>query len=228
MLSCALIEDDVISMKVIEGMAEKTGMLHIHASFTSSTEALKWLSTHQVDLLLLDVEMPELTGLELLRSLVYKPDVIIISSQANYAVDAYELSVIDFLLKPIKDYSRFALAINKVLAKRKGMATPTGENIFVRIESLLHKLNMDDILWVEAFGDYVKAQTTDKVHTVYSTLKKMEERLPSDKFIRVLRSFIVNLSKITNIDSNNLEINKKIIPISSSFKEELLNKIKVL
>jgi DNA-binding LytR/AlgR family response regulator len=228
MISCAIIEDDSISRTMIEGLAEKTNLLSVEGSFPSAQEAMPWLNKHQVDLLFLDIEMPGISGIDLLRVLANKPEVIIVSSKPDYAVDAFEFSVADYLLKPVKDYSRFLHAVNKVAARLSKTNTDTDNHLFVKVDSLLQKLNMDDVLWIEAFGDYVKIQTTDKMHTVYSTLKKLEDRLPSDKFLRVHRSFIVNLEKISNIDSTNLEIDKKIIPISENYKEQLLNKIKIL
>jgi DNA-binding LytR/AlgR family response regulator len=227
-LTCAIVEDDVISIKMIEGMVEKTGMLSLKASFTSPIEAMQWLIENPVELLLLDMEMPQLNGIELLRSLIYKPEVIIISGNPGFAIDAFEFSVTDYLLKPVKDYSRFLKAVNKVVSKIKTTAqSPDSDSLFVKVDSLLQKLDTNEILWVEAFGDYIKIQTGEKLYTVYSTLKKIEEKLP-EKFVRVHRSYIVNISKITNIDPSNLEINKKIIPISGSYREILLNKIKVL
>jgi DNA-binding LytR/AlgR family response regulator len=228
MISCAIIEDDSISRTMIEGLAEKTNLLSVEGSFPSAQEAMPWLNKHQVDLLFLDIEMPGISGIDLLRVLANKPEVIIVSSKPDYAVDAFEFSVADYLLKPVKDYSRFLHAVNKVAARLSKTNTDTDNHLFVKVDSLLQKLNMGDVLWIEAFGDYVKIQTTDKMHTVYSTLKKLEDRLPSDKFLRVHRSFIVNLEKISNIDSTNLEIDKKIIPISENYKEQLLNKIKIL
>lgn len=211
-------------------MVEKSGALTIAASFTSPTEAVQWLVANPVDLLILDMEMPELNGIELLSCLLNKPDIIIISGNPSFAIDAFQYSVTDYLLKPVKDYGRFLKAVNKVVSKVKPSAPVTladHDSLFVKVDSLLQKLNTNDILWVEAFGDYIKIQSADKVYTVYSTLKKIEEKLP-EKFVRVHRSYIVNISKITNIDPNNLEINKKIIPISGSYREDLLNKIKVL
>lgn len=226
-LSCAIVEDELISLKMIEGMVEKTGLLSMKASFTSPTEAVQWLVTNPVDLLILDMEMPDLNGIELLKCLLYKPEVIIISGNPGFAIDAFEFSVTDYLLKPVKDYSRFLKAVNKVVSKKNTVSTQIDDSLFVKVDSLLQKLNTQDILWIEAFGDYIKIQTSEKVYTVYATLKKIEEKLP-EKFVRVHRSFIVNISKITNIDPNNLEINKKIIPISGSYRDDLLNKIKVL
>lgn len=231
-LTCAIIEDESISRTMIENLAQKTTFLSVEKSFSSSKEALQWLTLNKVDLLFLDIEMPDITGIELLRALTHKPAVIIVSSKSEYAIDAFEFSVVDYLLKPVKDYGRFLQAVNKVINHLgKDLSAPEMANenhLYVRIDSILHKLNTDDILWVEAFGDYVKIQTKDKLHTAYATLKKMEERLPPGKFVRVHRSFIINLEKINNIDTSNLVIDKKIIPISENFKSQLLSRIKVL
>lgn len=227
-LTCAIIEDDPVSMSVIQGLAEKSGLFQSISCLDSSSKAVGWLIENPVDLIFLDVEMPDLTGLELLKSLTNKPAIIIISSNPKYAVDAFEYSVTDFLLKPVKDYVRFLTAVNKVKFKERTEDKRTEEELFVKVDSLLMKLNFDDIVWVEASGDYIKIQTSDKVQVVYSTLKKMEEKLPQHKFVRVHRSFLVNISKITNIDSSNLEIHKKIIPISGTYKDDLLKRISVL
>jgi len=229
-ISCALVEDDILSLTIVEHLVERTGLLEITGKFDSPEKALHWLVSNEVDLLFLDVEMPGITGLEIIRSLSYKPDVIIISAKADYAAEAYDLSVIDYLVKPIKDYPRFLSAINKVIAKRRMHVGQhrDDERLFVKVDSLLLQLDLGAVLWVEAFGDYIKIHTEDKTYTTYSTLKKLGDKLDKKKFARVHRSYIVNISKITNMDPHNLEINKKIIPISETYKEELLNKISVL
>jgi DNA-binding LytR/AlgR family response regulator len=229
-ISCALVDDEIMSLTIVERLAERTGLLDIKAKFHSSDEAARWLINHEVDLLFLDVEMPGMSGLEMLRSLPYTPDVIVVSAKTDYAAEAYDLSVVDYVVKPIKEYSRFLAAVNKVAMKRRlGVEQPKAkEDLFVKVDSLLLKLNTDAILYVEAFGDYIKIHTEEKIHTVYSTLKKMEDKLDRKKFVRVHRSYVVNVSKITNIDPNNLEINKKIIPISGTYKEDLLKRISVL
>ena len=229
-ISCAILEDDSSSLIMVEFLARKTGLLNIKATFTSSQEATSWFSQNEVDLLFLDVEMPGMSGIEMLRSLPNKPDVIIISGKTNYAVEAFDLSVVDYLIKPVEDYSRFLHAVNRVMARRKkkvihGVAE---ENLFVKVDSLLLKLNTDSILWVEAFGDYIKIVTPEKTHIIYATLKKIEDKLDRKKFVKIHRSYIINVSKITNIDPNNLEINKTVIPISGTYKEDLLKRISVL
>jgi DNA-binding LytR/AlgR family response regulator len=230
-ISCAIVEDDTISLKIVESMAEKSGMLKVEASFTSPIEAAQWLANNEVELLFLDMEMPDLNGLELLKSLTKKPAVIVISGNPSFAVGAFEVSVVDYILKPVKDYSRFLQAVTKVASQLNAsqkIGIVDDQSIFVKVDSLLQKINLLDILWVEASGDYIKIQTSEKNHIVYSTLKKIEENLPSETFVRIHRSFIVNISKISNIDASNLEINKKIFPISNSYRDNLFNKIKVL
>jgi DNA-binding LytR/AlgR family response regulator len=231
-LSCVIIEDESISRAMIEGLAQKTGFLSVKESFASSSQALHWLNENNVDLIFLDVEMPEISGIELLQALIYKPAVIIISSNPKYAIDAFQFSVIDYLLKPVNDYGRFLQAVTKVASRLKNDASGTElvseHHLYVRIDSILHKIAVEDILWIEAFGDYIKIQTKEKLQTTYGTLKKIEERLPAARFVRVHRSFIVNLEKISNIDSNNLIIDKKIIPISENYKSHFLARIKIL
>src|SRR5437868_6248833 len=153
-VSCALVEDDILSLTVVERLAERTGLLEIMGKFDSPEKALPWLMNNEVDLLFLDVEMPGMTGLEIIRSLSYKPDVIIISGKSNYAAEAYDLSVIDYLVKPIKDYPRFLSAINKVIVKKRMHAGQPSddERLFVKVDSLLLQVNLDDVLWIEAFG----------------------------------------------------------------------------
>ena len=229
-LTCAIIDDDSISRAMVQKLAEKTRFLSVEGSFESPQDAARWLTNNNVDLLFLDMEMPEMNGLEMLRTLSYQPQVIIISGKSNYAVDAFDLSLADYLVKPVTDYPRFLAAVNKAAAKLQvgNVKNKNSEYLFIKIDSLLLKLDISTILWIEAFGDYVKIQTTDKIHTIYSTLKKIEDSLDHKKFVRVHRSYIVNISKIVNIDPNNLEINKKIIPISGTYKEDLFDRIKIL
>jgi DNA-binding LytR/AlgR family response regulator len=228
MISCAIVEDESVSAKMVEMLAEKTGLLLVKKSFSSAQESMPWLAKNDVDLLFLDVEMPGISGIDLLKVLARRPEVIIISSNPDYAIDAFEFSVADYLLKPVKDYNRFLQAVNKVAARLNKSGIETNSSIFVKLDSLLHKLDIDDIQWIEAFGDYIKIQTCDQLHVVYSTIKKIEEKLDSKKFVRIHRSFIINTLKISNLSANNLEINKRIIPIGETYKDALLQRLSIL
>lgn len=228
-VKCVIVEDDPVSMEVMKGLAERAGFLQIQHAFNDPFKAVQWLADNTTDLLLLDIEMPGINGLELLKSITQKPYVIIISSKEEYAIQAFDFDVVAYLVKPIKEYSKFLKAISKVKDKVKATASgSTPDRIFVKVDSLLVGIEFNRILWIEAFGDYVKINTADKVFTTYNTMKMVEEKLPRNLFTRVHRSFIVNVSKIGNIDQSNLLIGKKIIPIGNSYKDALMNQLNTL
>ena len=228
-IRCIIVEDDPVSQAVMEGLVQRAGILQLQASFNDPIKAIQWLSDNSTDLILLDIEMPGLSGLELLQSITSKPQVIIISSKEQYAIEAFDYDVAGYLLKPVKEYAKFLKAALKV---KERLATktepPNTDSIFIKVDSLLTHLVLNDILWVEAFGDYVKINTDKKVFTVYSTMKMLEDKLPASVFMRVHRSFIVNTKKITNIDQGNLLIEKKIIPIGNSYREQLMKSLNML
>ncbi|MBS9524513.1 response regulator transcription factor [Litoribacter alkaliphilus] len=230
--SCILVDDDRMSLKILEILVAKTTFLEIAGVFDHPMEAFKMLSEKKVDILFLDIEMPEMNGLELLETLIEKPQIIMTTYNNSYAVPAFDYEVADFLLKPIVNYSRFLKAVNKALknlehANRKAVNFDN-EQIFVKIDSLLMNFNLRDILYIEAFGDYVKIHTNDKMYITHAKLKTVEETLPHNAFSRVHRSFIVRLDKIDNIDLSNLEIAKRVIPISNSYRSNLMDKINLL
>ncbi|MCB0493490.1 MAG: response regulator transcription factor [Cyclobacteriaceae bacterium] len=228
-VKCVIVEDDPVSMEVMKGLVERAGFLKLQQAFNDPFKAVQWLADNTTDLLLLDIEMPGINGLELLKSITQKPCVIIISSKEEYAVQAFDFDVVAYLVKPIKAYSKFLNAVSKVKDKLKTQtSTDTPDRIFVKVDSLLIGIEFNRILWVEAFGDYVKINTAEKVFTTYNTMKTVEGKLPRNQFTRVHRSFIVNVSKIGNIDQGTLLIGKKIIPIGNSYREALMNQLNTL
>jgi DNA-binding LytR/AlgR family response regulator len=229
-LCCAIVEDDELTRIIIDNWATKTGRLQVKAKFGNAREALDWLAAHEIDLLLVDVEMPGMTGLDLIRQLQYLPEIVVISAKADYAVHAFDLNVADYLLKPLNDYARFEVAIDKVVTQRTRRVVESSDdkNLFIRVDAGLLRLNVKDILWMEAAGDYVKIYLKEKTHIVYATLKKLSARLNPNQFVRIHRSYMVNVSKVTHIETTNLSIDKKVLPISQGFREDLLNKISIL
>ncbi|MDN5204483.1 LytTR family DNA-binding domain-containing protein [Fulvivirgaceae bacterium BMA10] len=226
-LKCIIIDDDPISQKIVEGLVQKTESLELEGIYDNPISAVEVIKEENLDLLFLDVEMPDMTGLEMLGTLKNSPKVIIISSKDKYAIDAFDYDVVDYLVKPIENYARFLKAVNRVFEKQDAPKSEK-DNIFIKVDSLLVNFDLQDIIRVEAYGDYVKIYTEDKTHTVYNTLKTVAEKLPSDEFIRIHRSHIVRIDKIKNIDNTNLEIHNKILPISTKYKSDLLKRIKVL
>jgi len=230
--SCILVDDDLMSLKILQSLVGKTPFLQVEGMYQNPVEAFKALSEKNVDILFLDVEMPEMTGLELLDTLSVLPQIILTTSKHNYAVDAFDYDVADFLLKPINNYSRFLKAVRKAKAKLEKPAIENHINgtnqMFIKVDSLLVNFNLTEILYVEAFGDYIKIQTEQKTFVVHSKLRTVEEALPANDFARIHRSFIVRLDKIKNIDPSNLEVGKKVLPISNSYRSNLMAKINTL
>jgi len=232
-LSCVVVDDDAMTLKIIESLVKKTENLQWQGSFQDPIEAVNYLQQHSVNLLFVDVEMPGMSGLELIKSLPNKPQIIVISSKKEYALDAFEYEVTDYLLKPVENYARFLQAIQRAKAKYDqqdaapvSLASP--QHIYLKIDSLLVKFDLKDIHWIEAYGDYVRVKTPQKLHTVYATLKSVEDTLPKEQFLRVHRSFIIRIDKILNIDQSNLQIDDKIVPISQSYRKKLMESITTL
>lgn len=225
-ITCVIIEDDEVSISVVSRLIEKTPFLKLERAFTQPVEALNYLSQNEVDVVFLDIEMPEMSGFDLLQSLRKRPAIIVMTSNDQYAVKAFDYAVDDFLVKPVTDYPRFLKAVTKVLDLRKEQ--PVADTFFVKADSLLHNVGTDNLLYIEAFGDYVKIHLVDKVLMVLSTLKALESRLPSSQFVRVHRSYIVNIKKIKSIDSRNILIGENEIPLAPNYREDLLSKIELL
>ena len=231
-ISCIVVDDDAMTLKIVESLVNRTDFLHLVGTYESSVDASNAFQQQPVDLIFLDVEMPDMTGLELIKTLHPRPAIVLISTKQEYALEAFEYEVIDYLLKPIANYGRFLQAAQRarMSVEKKGPVTaPDKSNhIYLKVDSLLVKFPLKEILWVEAFGDYVKVKTPHKVHTVYATLKSIEDALPDDEFMRIHRSYIVRMDKIDNIDNTNLQITDQILPIGNSHKRNLMERIKVL
>lgn len=230
--SCLIVDDDRMSLKIIQSLVDKTPFLQTAGAFQNPFDAFKILSEQKIDILFLDVEMPEMTGLELMDILSYRPQIILTTSKNNYAVQGFEYEVADFLLKPIDNYPRFLKAVRKAKEKLEPVEPTINKNsknnIFIKVDSLLVNFNLQDIIYIEAFGDYIKIHTQEKTYIAHSKLRTVEETLPPYEFARIHRSYIVRLDRIKNIDPSNLEVEKMVIPISNSYRGNLLAKINLL
>jgi two-component system, LytTR family, response regulator len=233
-MNCIIVDDDKLSCKIIEEFVKKSSSLNLIGSFSDSVEARNILTQHNdIDLVLLDIEMPEMNGFDFLLSLDNPPNIIIISSAEEYAYKAFDFNVVDYLLKPIT-YSRFCKAIDKTLRyfSRKEVNSNDDEEIFIKKGSSLVKLKLRNIIYIEALENYVTLNTNDDKYTIHFTMKAIESQLPSGVFIRVHRSFIINKSMIQTIKENSLDLNVagalKVIPVGKSFRDSLLNDINVM
>lgn len=213
-------------------LASHVDQLHVAGECASAIEAYNILQKEKIDLLLLDIEMPGMNGIELTRNIGKKgPIIIFTTAKKDYAVEAFELHVADYLIKPVTP-SRFLQAIER--AKEVQQATSRelhdtdNEFVFIRDSGVLKRIKLDDILYLEAMGDYVKLHTAQKFHAVHSTLKAIEERLPDAKFMRVHRSYIVALDKIEAIQDGAIIISKNAVPVADAYRAALNGKLNLL
>lgn len=227
MLKVVILDDDKISREIIRSYINFTDFLTIQAEFDNPIQALKELENLDCDLIFLDIEMPEMSGIDFIEAAKKIPQVIIISSKPEYAAESYNYDVTDYLVKPI-EYNRFLKAANraKAISETISLNAPTDEkHIFVKSNGDLVKLNFSTILYVEAFADYVQIHTEDKRYTVLSTMKSIHAKLGNDDFLRIHRSFIVAIHRIETIHENTLVIGKKTVKISRKYKKILKDKI---
>jgi DNA-binding LytR/AlgR family response regulator len=233
-MNCIIVDDDILTCKILEGYVGKSTSLNLIGTFSDPVEARDVLTKRQdIDLVILDIQMPEMDGFEIIRSLELPPNIIIVSSAEEFALKAFDLNVVDYLLKPIT-YGRFCKAIDKTIRyfARKEGTKGTDEEIFIKKGSSLVKLKLTEIIYIEALENYITLNTNDDKFTIHFTMKAIENQLPSGVFIRVHRSFIINKSMIQTIKENTLDLNiggsVKSIPVGKSFRDSLLNDINVM
>ena len=233
-MNCIIVDDDKISCKLLEGFVKKSTSLNLIGSYSESIAARNILTERKdIDLIILDIEMPEMNGFDFISSLDFPPNIIIVTSGEEYALKAFDFNVVDYLLKPVS-YGRFCKAIDKTVRyySRKEVANTGDEEIFIKKGSSLVKLKLKDIIYIEALENYVTLTTRDDKFTIHFTMKAIENQVPSGIFIRVHRSFIINKSMIQTIKENSLDLTVgdtiKSIPVGKSFREDLLNDINVM
>jgi len=222
-LNCLVVDDDSLSRNILEDLINDTTSLNLAASCQDPIQAFNFLKEHQVDLLFLDIEMPKMDGMEMLRNLNPLPQVVLVTSHTEYAVESYEYDVTDFIKKPITP-ARFLKAIDKVykrLSTEETKITTKGDTIFIKSDSRLVQINTNKIFWIEALGNYMRVITENGKYTILSTMKDVASKLPSDEFVRVHRSFIVRVDKIKSIEDNYIIIDEKQINIGKAYKDGL-------
>lgn len=224
MINCIAIDDEPLALKIIEAYCEKVHYIKLQQSFTQVSKAQKYLRKHPVDLLFLDIKMPNMNGINLYKSIEQKPLVIFTTAYSKYAVEGFEVSAVDYLTKPF-NLTRFEKACEK--AKHQLQYTNSGHlnnkaALFIRSEYALIKISYEDILYIETFGDFLRIHQKDKkpILTLMS-LRAMEDKLPDDSFVRVHRSFIVSLTKIESIRRSIIKIRDTEIPIGSTYKSKI-------
>ncbi|MBT8243916.1 LytTR family DNA-binding domain-containing protein [Winogradskyella sp.] len=222
-ISCIIIDDEISSQKVMQHFVSKTEVLELKHTCNTAAEAFKFLqlNTH-VDLLFLDINMPQQSGLDFYRNLRNPPAVIFTTAYPQYAVEGFEVNATDYLLKPIA-YERFLAAIGKVI---NNIVSNSHDFILLKENKSLHKVFFSDISYVEAFGDYVKVHLQDKIITTHSTFSGFIKQLPSN-FLRVHKSFSINLNKMSQLSGNQITLDSYKIPIGQTYKSKVLEVLKL-
>lgn len=226
MLHVSIIDDDKLSRRIFKKYIDQTNFLNFQKEYDSAVTAIEDDGINSVDLIILDVEMPNLSGLEFLERVDLKPQVIISSINSKYAVQAFDFDVTDFLAKPVP-YGRFLQSIYRA-QRRFEVNTESSLNsdhIYIKSNNGYTRIEFDDINYIEAYSDYMNIHTSSERLTALSTMKAIEERLPKNKFIRVHRSYIVHLDKISRFEDNMIRLGEKVIPVSRSCKENLLKNL---
>jgi DNA-binding LytR/AlgR family response regulator len=231
-----IVDDEKPARELLKLHVSKVNELELVNTCRNALEAKKILSEQPIDILLLDVQMAEITGLDLLRMLKDQPATILTTAYSEFALEGYELDVVDYLVKPIS-FQRFFKSVTKAmeLAKAKNiLAQPSppiqiespANHLFIKVENRLEKIEFDDLLYLESYGEYVKFITNKKMYLTLKTLTSFEKSLPSNAFYRPHRSYIVHLNKIETIEDGSLRIGEKWIPISRKLKENFMNLMK--
>ena len=239
MYNVLIVDDEFLARKLLQGYVTKIENLNLVGTAQNAAEAFSLVNEHQVDILLLDIHMPDLNGIELTRTLSNVPAIIFTTAYSEYALESYEVSAVDYLLKPIA-FPRFSAAIEKAIAKLKSLETTSTEPaivethqeandqktyMLVKADYRLYKINFDDLLYIEGQHEYVSFYTRTKRITALYSLKNLEEQLPADKFIRVHKSYIVSIDEIQEIEPLSITVAGQKMPLGGSYRDALMKKL---
>ena len=243
MLNVLIVDDEFLARKLLQGYVSKIADLNLIGTAQNAAEAYAFTKQEKIDILLLDIHMPDLNGIELARTLEHIPAIIFTTAYSEYALESYEVSAVDYLLKPIA-FPRFEAAIQKAIAKIKSLSAPAeGEEkplaeaqlqvvnesnktfMLVKADYRLYKINFEDLLYVEGQHEYVSFYTREKRITALYSLKSLEEQLPANKFIRVHKSYIVSIDEIQEIEPQTITVAGQKFPIGGSYREVLMKKL---
>ncbi len=230
-IKCLIVDDEPLAVEILESYLDRLDDIELVAKCNNALRAFEILQKAQVDLLLLDIQMPKLTGLDFLKTLKDPPKVILTTAYREYALEGYELDVLDYLLKPIS-FERFLKAVGKVYKKDGTTHTSAHDNhgpigmdepyLYLKADKKMVKVLLKDIVYIESLKDYVRVKTFEKDVITHQTISYFEEKLPEDAFIRIHRSFIVPINKIETFSASSIEVPGKELPIGRMYKNNVL------
>lgn len=230
MINCIVVDDNLVSINLFKHFIVSTEGLNFVEAFSNPITAMNYLrkTPENVDLIFLDIEMPEINGMEFIESFKELPPVIFITSKEKYAVKAFEHKVIHFLVKPV-DYGKFLKAIERVFKLYESKNSQNLESIYIKEKGVMQKILLKEIYYLEALGDFVKVKSVNKNYVASSTMKNIEDKLATCKdFIRVHRSYIINLNYLENFDAETAVVAGNIIPIGSKYKFDLQSRLNII
>lgn len=227
-MKCIIVDDEPLAIEILESYVARMDNLELAGTFRNAISAFTFLQQNQVDLIFLDIQMPKLSGIDFLKSLKHPPQVIFTTAFRDYAIEGFELEVADYLLKPIP-FERFLKAVAKVLPARdkefeaKASAAPAADSfIYFKVDKKMVKTRMSDVLYIESIKDYVKVKTIDKEIITQQKISYLEESLPKNQFLRVHRSFIVNVDRIDAYSATDVDLGKHQVPIGRNYKNDVM------
>ena len=239
-MNCIIVDDEMAARMIVSHLCSQVESLNVVEEFPNALQAMKFLNKNEVDLIFLDIHMPDFTGFDFIETLKNPPKIVLTTSDKNFAIEAFEYDcIVDYLVKPVT-LPRFLKAVQKVQNfssptpiqsknnSNKNDEISTEKEMYINIDRRLIKLEFDKIYLIEAKGDYILIKTDDKNYTVHSTLKKIEEKLPDSLFLKVHRSYIINIKKIIDIEDSSVLIARDVVPISRSNRPELMKRLNLL
>lgn len=231
-MNCIIVDDEKTARVIIKALCNQINSLKVIDEFSNAMDAIKFLNSNDIDLIFLDIHMPSFNGLDFIKTLKNPPKIILTTSDPKFAIEAFEYDfIVDYLLKPV-ELPRFEKAIRKAQKhESEKVSEIISENIndfYVNIDRRLIKIDLPSIYLIEAKGDYINIKTENKNYVVHSTLKKIEEKLPESLFLKIHRSYIINVKKIIDIEDNSVLIKREVIPVSRSNRPELMKRLNLL
>jgi DNA-binding LytR/AlgR family response regulator len=224
MIRCVIIDDEPLAVSLLKDHVEKVTGLQLLLATTDVLSAIEFIQNSTVDLLFLDIQMPNLNGIEVMKIIDHKCLVILTSAYSEYAIHGFEFHVVDYLLKPLT-FTRFLTAITKVKDRFKGKEVLKEEFIYLKVEQRMHRINFSDILYIEGLKDYVIVHLSSGKITALQTMKGIEELLPAVSFVRMHKSYIVSIAKIEQIHKQHIILNNTIIPIGHFYRDNFLKQV---
>ena len=224
---CIIVDDEPLAIEILESYVAKVEQLQLLSTFRNAVSAFTFLQQHSVDLIFLDIQMPKLSGIDFLKTLKNPPKVIFTTAFRDYALQGFELEIVDYLLKPIP-FDRFLKAVAKVLHQPAAASSTSKPDVvpdnyvYFKVDKKMIKTKMADVLYIESVKDYVKVKTGEREIVTQQKISYLEESLPREQFLRIHRSFIVNLEKIDAYSATDVEIGKHSIPIGRNYKNDVM------